>query len=466
MDDAVARALAYAKAARPGFVAQLKDFVRIPSVSADPRHAADVRRCADWLARDLRRIGMPRVRVIATPRNPIVYADWLGAPGRPTVLIYGHYDVQPADPPDAWRTPPFEPTVRGDDLFGRGASDDKGPLFAHVKALESFLRTRGTPPVNIRCLFDGEEEIGSPNLVPWLARHRRALASDLAVISDTRMLGPDRPAMTYSLRGSLGLELEVRGPRRDLHSGAFGGAVHNPLQALCEILARLHHPDGRVAVPGFYDRVRPVGPDERSFMARRGPSDARILRDAGVDRPWGEPGYSLHERTTIRPALTINGLSGGYQGPGGKAVIPASAVAKVGIRLVPDQDPGEISRLVRRHIARLAPPTVRVAVRTLQRARPVHLVHRHPGFQAAAIAYRRGFGTVPVLLRSGGTIPVVDALQSILCTPCILMGFALPDDRMHAPDEKLHLPTFGRAIATCIHFLAEVPVSLSYNEIH
>lgn len=282
--------LAYARTHRARFLAELKRLVRFPSVSAQPAHAKDVRACAAWLAEHLQRIGMHGVRVIPTPRHPIVYAEWKWAPGRPTVLVYGHYDVQPPDPLKEWMTPPFAPAVRGRHLYGRGASDDKGQLFAHVKALESYLQTARRLPVNVKCLFEGEEEIGSPNLKPFIERHRRALAADAAVMSDTRMLGPDQPALTYSLRGGLGLELEVAGPKRDLHSGTFGGAVHNPLQALCEIIAGLHDAEGRIAIPGFYDRVRRPDERERSYMATVGPPDARILADAGAGRAWGSPG--------------------------------------------------------------------------------------------------------------------------------------------------------------------------------
>jgi acetylornithine deacetylase/succinyl-diaminopimelate desuccinylase-like protein len=450
------RALRHAVAHRRRFLGELKDFVRFPSVSAQPQHAADVRRCAAWLADHLQRIGLEHVRVIPTPRHPLVCADWRHAPGRPTVLIYGHYDVQPVDPLAQWHTPPFEPVVRGRDLYGRGACDDKGQLFAHVKALESYLCAAGRLPVNVRCLFEGEEEIGSPNLKPWLARHRKALASDVAVMSDTRMLAPDRPALTYALRGGLALELEVRGPEHDLHSGNFGGAIDNPLQALCELLARLHDADGRVAIPGFYDRVRTWGEAERAFMADQGPSDVQVLRDARARRGWGEAGYSLYERTTIRPALTINGISGGYQGPGGKAVIPARALAKLSFRLVPDQSPAEVERLFRALVARLSPPTVTVTVRTQSQARPALVDRRHPALAAAAAAYCRGFGTAPALLRSGGTIPVVNVFQQVLGAPTALMGFALPDDRIHAPNEKFHLPNYFNGIATCIWFLALV----------
>lgn len=449
-------ATAYARAHRSRFLEELKRLVRFPSVSAQTKHAADVRRCAEWLAGHLKGIGMEGVRVIATPRHPIVYADWKKAAGLPTVLIYGHYDVQPPDPLKEWKTPPFEPTVRGEHLYGRGACDDKGQLFAHVKALEASLKTAGRLPLNVKVLFEGEEEVGSPNLKAFLQRNAKPLAADAAVMSDTRMLGPKQPALTYSLRGGLGMEIEVTGPKTDLHSGTFGGAVHNPLQALCGILARLHDKDGRIAIPGFYDRVRSLDPRERSYMTTVGPSDAKILADAGAERPWGERGFTLYERTTVRPSLSICGLTGGYQGEGSKAVIPARASAKLNFRLVPDQDPREIETLVRRCLVRLTPPTVCSRVVTHLGARPAEIDRRHPAVRAAALAYRRGFGSAPVFLRSGGTIPVVNLFQEILGIPTALMGFALPDDRIHAPNERFHLPNFERGIAACLAFLEEM----------
>jgi acetylornithine deacetylase/succinyl-diaminopimelate desuccinylase-like protein len=448
--------LAYAHRNRSRYVAELKDFVGFPSISAQPKHADDVQKCAEWLANHLRRIGLKRVQSVPTRRHPLVYAEWRHAPGRPTVLIYGHYDVQPPDPLQAWQSPPFEPIERGNDLYGRGASDDKGQLFTHVKALESYLRTSGALPVNAVCLFEGEEEIGSPNLTSFLAQHKGALAADVAVISDTRIPAPDRPAITYALRGALGLELEVRGAKQDLHSGTFGGAIHNPLQELCAIVARLHDADGHVAIPGFYDTVRAWSTGERAYMALSGPTNAEILQDAQADRSWGERGYTLYERTTIRPALTVNGILGGYQGPGVKAVIPARAVAKLSFRLVPDQDPRGIEQLFRQHIARMTPPTMRSTIRTKLMAKPALVNRHHPAMRAAAVAYRKGFGAWPVFLRSGGTIPVVNTLQERLGIPAVLMGFALPDDRMHAPNEKFHLPNLYHGIATCIWFLAEV----------
>ncbi|MGZ4859616.1 MAG: dipeptidase [Candidatus Angelobacter sp.] len=452
-------ALAYAKAQRPRFLAELKEFVRFPTVSAQPRYAGEMKRCAEWLARHAQRISLEHVKVIPTKGHPLVYADWRHAPGRPTVLIYGHYDVQPPDPVNEWRSPPFQPVVRGQDLYGRGACDDKGQMFLHIKGLESFLSTGKKLPVNVKCLFEGEEEIRSLNLTPFMARNKRALAGDVAVVSDTQMLAPDLPAITYSERGALSLELEIRGTSHDLHSGVFGGAVHNPLQALSEIIARMHDENGRVAIPGFYDRVRSWSEGERTYMSRTGPSDAQMLREAHAREGWGERGFTLYERTTIRPALTVNGIVGGYQGPGEKGVIPARALAKLSFRLVPDQDPREIDRLFREYVARIVPSTMRAEVRTLSVAKPALHNRNNSAIRAAILAYRKGFGATPVFLRSGGTIPVVNAFQNTLGVPTVMMGFALPDDRIHAPNEKFHLPNFYKGIATSMWFLAAIGTS-------
>jgi acetylornithine deacetylase/succinyl-diaminopimelate desuccinylase-like protein len=447
------RALAYANSHRSRFLAELVDFMRLPSVSSQPNHANEVKRCAAWLGSHLKKIGLEKVKVIPTQRHPVVYAEWQHAPRLPTVLVYGHYDVQPPDPLSEWISPPFQPAVRGGNLYGRGACDDKGQLFTHVKAIESYLRVVGRLPVNVKCLFEGEEEIGSPNLASFIERNRRALAANFAVMSDTRMLGPNAPSLTYSVRGQLGLEIEVHGPRHDLHSGNFGGAVHDPLQVLCEIVARLHVRDGRVAIPGFYNRVRRSTENEREFMQRSGPSDSQILRDAEAETGWGEEGYSLYERVTVRPSLTINGISGGYEGVGGKAVIPSRALAKLSFRLVPDQNPREIEALFRQFIRRISPATVKVIVRTNQLANPAVIDRHHPALAAAALAYRKAFGKKPVYLRSGGSIPVVSTFQRVLAIPTVLMGFALPDDHIHAPNEKFHLPNFYKGIETCIWFV-------------
>jgi acetylornithine deacetylase/succinyl-diaminopimelate desuccinylase-like protein len=453
----VTAALAFARANRPRHLEELLALVRRPTVSAQPQHAAAIAECARHLARRLGEIGLEHVEVVPTARHPFVYGDWLHARGAPTVLVYGHYDVQPADPESDWRTPPFQPVVQGGNVLGRGACDDKGQLLAHVLALEARFRAVGRLPVNVRCVLDGEEEIGSSGLRRSLAQDPRPFAADLAVMSDTRMLGPGRPALTYSLRGSLSLELELRGPPRDLHSGNFGGAIANPLEALALVIAGLHDSAGRIAVPGIYDRVRRLAAGKRERMARTGPSDAEILRSAGVARAGrGEPGYSLHERTTIRPTLTVNGLDGGYRGPGGKAIIPSRAAAKLNLRLVPDQDPVQVERLVRARIALLVPPGISWALRRGSSARPALLDTRHPGFRAAAAAYRRAFGAESTLVRSGGTIPLVSELHERLGIPTVLMGFALPDDGIHGPNEKFGVDRLSRGTEACIWFIEEL----------
>jgi acetylornithine deacetylase/succinyl-diaminopimelate desuccinylase-like protein len=449
-------ALALARASRATSVDMLREFIRFPTVSAQPKHAADIRRCVRWLAEQLERIGLENVAIERTARHPLVYCDWRHAPGRPTVLVYGHFDVQPAEPIAAWKTPPFEPSLRGKDLFGRGASDDKGQICCHLGAIEAQLRAEGRLPVNVRCIFEGEEEIGSPNLRPFLERHRNRLSSDVAVISDTRMLGPGRTAITYSLRGSTSMEIEFTALPRDVHSGSFGGALRNPVQALCEFIADLHDRSGRVRVPGFYDRVRLVSAGERQFMRQHGPGDREILKAAGATCSYGEPGYTMYERTTIRPALTFNGIAGGYQGQGGKGIIPASASIKLNFRLVPEQEPREVEQLLREHLRNAVPRGIGVNATATGSASPAVMSREHPAMRAAARAYHRGFGASPAFVRSGGTIPVVNLFREVLGISTVLLGFALPDDGMHGPNEKFHLPNLYQGIETCIHFLREV----------
>jgi acetylornithine deacetylase/succinyl-diaminopimelate desuccinylase-like protein len=448
------RAIRYARAGRKKFVSELKEFLRFPSVSSQSERAGDVRDCALWLARHLKGIGLDRVQIIPTRRNPIVYASWRHAPNRPTLIIYGHYDVLPGEPLGEWLTPPFTPTIRDNSVHGRGAADDKGQLFCHVKAIESYLRTNGALPVNLICLFEGEEEIGSPNLTPFVERNRRALSAVAAVISDTRMISAEQPAISYAQRGGLRAEVEVFGPPHELHSGAFGGAIHNPALALCDLVASLHDNRGRVTIPGFYNDVRRWSEEERAFMAQSGPSDQDILRSAKMETGWGEAGYSLYERTSIRPDLTLNGIVSGHTGQGVKSVIPARALAKVSFRLVPDQSPERIARLFRNHIEQATPPGIRCTVRTMSPIRPALINRRHPAVQAARQAYKRTFGVLPVFVRSGGSIPVVHTFQDVLGIPAVLMGFGLPDDNIHGPNERLRLPIFYKAIETSIWYLA------------
>jgi acetylornithine deacetylase/succinyl-diaminopimelate desuccinylase-like protein len=428
-------------------------FLRFRSISAHPGQASESARCAEWLAAHLGEIGLRNVRVVATPGNPVITAEWLACPDQPKVLIYGHYDVQPADPRSEWTSPPFEPTIRGDHIYARGASDDKGQLFTHVCAIEQLLRRTGQLPVSVKVLMEGEEEIGSPNLPNFLQQHRQSLAADCAVVSDTLMVGRNRPAITYSLRGSLDVEIEVAGHRRDLHSGNFGGALYSPLQGLCEILAKLQDGSGRILIPGFYDQVRAISEAERRYLRRYGPDDHQILAGAGAQQGHGEAGFSLYECTTVRPSLTITGITGGYQGPGPKGVIPARASAKLNFRLVVGQEPATIDKLLRDYVTSITPKALQARVSTQKQTPPAAVSLRHPAIRAAFSACQRAFGNPPVYLRSGGTIPVVDHFRRVLGIPTLLMGFALPDDALHAPNERMHLPTFFQAIRASTHFL-------------
>jgi len=451
------KASEYARANQDRFVAELKEFLSIPSVSTQIEHKSDIERAAVWLRDKLLLAGFPKAEVMPTLGHPVVYAEWLAAgPKTPTVLVYGHYDVQPPDPLEEWNTPPFEPTIVGDDIFCRGASDDKGQLYIHVKAVEAFKETRetaGTPPVNVKCIFEGEEETGSPSLEPFIREHTGLLAADVAVISDTHILGKDTPSIVYALRGLAYVEVEVTGPDHDLHSGIYGGAVHNPINALCAMIARLQDENGHITIPGFYDKVRALSPEERAELAKVPFEREAWLDEAGVKTDWGEPAYTIVERTTARPTLDVNGLWGGYIQPGAKTVLPSKAFAKISMRLVPDQEPAEITQLFRDYLAEIAPSTVSVEVRDLHGGEGAILRRDSPAMKAAFRAYAEAFGKEPVFVREGGSIPVVATFQRVLGIETILMGFGLPDDRLHSPNEKFHLPNFHKGIETVIHFM-------------
>ena len=446
--------LDYARAHREQFLAELRTFLSIPSVSTQAQHQPDVARAAGWLRDQLLAAGFPEAQVMPTLKHPVVYAEWMAAgPTAPTVLIYGHYDVQPPDPLDEWRTPPFEPKLVGEDIFARGAADDKGQLYVHVKAVQSFHQTVGKPPVNIKCIFEGEEEMGSPSLDPFIREHNELLAADVAVISDSHILGKDLPSIVYGLRGLAYVEVEVSGPAHDVHSGIYGGAVHNPINALCAMIASLHDEHGRITIPGFYDQVRELEPEERAELSRVPFDHEAWLEQTGAPIDWGEPDYTIVERTTARPTLDVNGMWGGYIEPGAKTVLPGKAHAKISMRLVPDQDPAEISRLIAEHLKAIAPPTVRVQVQELHQGKGAIVRRDSVWMQAACKAYAAAFGREPVFERGGGSIPVVATFQDVLGIDTILMGFGLPDDNLHAPNEKFHLPNFYRGIETAIHFM-------------
>ncbi len=447
----------YARSHQERFLEELKAFLRIPSISTQAEHRPDMIRAAVWLRDQLLATGFPRAEVMPTRGHPIVYAEWLAAgPDKPTVLIYGHYDVQPPEPFDLWRTPPFEPTVAGDSLFARGASDDKGQLYIHVKAVEAFQQTAGAPPVNIKMIIEGEEEIGSPCLDPFIREHRDLLRADVALISDSHILGKDLPTIVYALRGMAYVEVEVTGPAGDLHSGIYGGAVHNPINALCAMIAKLQDENGRILIPGFYDKVRDLEPEERAELAKV-PFDREVwLAEAGVTRDWGEPTYTIIERTTARPTLDVNGIWGGYIQPGAKTVLPSKAFAKISMRLVPDQNHEEISRLIADYFQMIAPPTVTVEVRDLHGGEGAMVRRDSPAMDAAFRAYTAAFGREPIFMREGGSIPVVATFQKVLGIDTILMGFGLPDDNLHAPNEKLSVSNFHRGIQTSLHFLTHL----------
>ncbi|MCY4090104.1 MAG: dipeptidase [Caldilineaceae bacterium] len=451
---------AYLRSAEAQLLSELCDWLRIPSVSTLPQHKEDIERVAGWLARKMTAVGLDNVELIRSGGHPIVYADWLHAgPDAPTLLVYGHYDVQPADPLEQWTSPPFEPTVRGDDLFARGASDDKGQLFAHVAAVQALLATSGSLPVNVKFVVEGEEEDGSQALMDYVPAAVEKLAADACLISDTHMLSPQQPLIIYGLRGMRGGEITVRGPARDLHSGMFGGAVHNPNQALCELLARLHDEEGRVTVPGFYDRVEPLSEQERAALARVPYDDETLLKESGAPAVWGEAGFTVTERIGARPTLEINGMWGGFTGEGFKTVIPAEAQAKVSCRLVPDQDSAAIGPMIERFLAEIAPPTVEVSVRTRVHAPATVVPLDVPEIGAASRAFKRVFGADPVFSREGGSIPVATVFQETLDIPILLMGLGLPDDNLHAPNEKLHLPNLFRGVRVGIALMEELNIA-------
>ena len=429
------------------FLDGLKEFLRIPSISTLPEHRADVGRAAAFLTGELECMGMHDVRLIEGAGHPIVAAQWLGAPGKPTLVLYGHYDVQPPDPLEEWHSPPFEPEVRGDDLFARGAADDKGQTYLLLKAVEGFLQTTGKLPVNVKFLIEGEEESGGEMIDAYLREQGCGLGADAALLCDTEMFAPELPTLCVGLRGTVYTEVEVRGPRTDLHSGVYGGAAPNPLQALAEIIAQLKGADGTLLIPGFYDDLEPPAAAEREAWSRLlFDENAYLENEVGSTTLAGELGYSVLERTWARPSLDVHGIRGGFTGDGEKTVIPAQAVAKISMRLAPRMDPQDVFDKYRRYVEALAPKGCVVSVRQLSATPPSVVDTGHPFIQTAAEALTEVFGTQTVFIRSGGSIPVVDLFDRHGGIPTVMMGFGLPDDNLHAPNEKFHLPNFRRGI--------------------
>jgi acetylornithine deacetylase/succinyl-diaminopimelate desuccinylase-like protein len=449
--------LKYLEANHDRHLSELDEFLRIPSISTNRENQKDVQRCALWVADHLKSIGMKTVEIFQTPGHPIVYGEWLGAADRPTVLLYGHYDVQPVDPLNLWTTPPFEPSIREGDLYARGSSDDKGQVFIHFKGVEAYLKSTGKLPCNLKMLIEGEEEIGSTNLERFVKDHNDKLKADLALISDSGMFARGVPSITYALRGLVYMEVEVVGPNRDLHSGSFGGAIHNPIQVLSEMIASLHDKNGRVTIPHFYDDVRPLTKKERDGFKKLPFSDMEYRRDLGVRVLYGEKGFSTLERVWARPTLECNGIWGGFVEEGAKTVLPAKATAKISMRLVPDQKSAKIEKLFEKHIRKIAPGTVTVSARSLHGGEAAITPIDSPGVMAGVEALKKAFGKTPLYQREGGSIPVVVQFKELLGLDTVLLGFGLPDENAHAPDEHLNLENFFGGIRTSVHFFNEFP---------
>ena len=438
------------------FLDNLKAALRIPSVSSQSEHNADVRRCAEHIAAHLKKIGMTRAEVMDTPGHPVVYAEWLGAPGKPTVLLYGHYDVQPVEPLELWKTPPFEPTEKDGKLYARGACDDKGQVYMHLSAIEAHLAVNKKLPINMKLVIEGEEEAGSESLEGFLVGHRKMLDADVIVVSDTGMLSPDQPALTYALRGILYTQIEVTGPTRDLHSGEFGGSVMNPANALAGIIAGLRDADGHITVPGFYDKVRELSATEQTAMNAVPFDEKGFIAETGAPMAFGEKGRSTLERIWSRPTLDVNGMWSGYTGEGSKTVLPSVAAAKVSMRLVPDQDPIALFAAFEKHVRALAPKAVTVKVVNMHAAEPWITSPDSPMLQAAIRALGRAWTKRPALIREGGSIPVMATFAKTHGLPCVLMGFGLHDDQLHAPNEKFSLTSFHGGTRSCAYLYEEV----------
>jgi acetylornithine deacetylase/succinyl-diaminopimelate desuccinylase-like protein len=441
---------------RDRYVDELKALLAIPSISALPQHKADVRHCAEWCADEMRRIGLQHVRLIETPGHPVVYGDWLGAAGEPTILFYGHYDVQPVDPVELWQSPPFEATIRDGEIYARGSADDKGQVFMHLKAIEAYFKQNGRLPVNIKIILEGEEEVGSEHLDDFIRAHKDQLKADVVVISDSAMFARGVPSICYGLRGLVYFQIDLRGSGTDLHSGSFGGAVANPAFVLCQMIAQMKDRSGRIKIPGFYDDVRPLQEEERKAWESLPFNEKKYRKDFGIPKVFGETGYSTLERTWARPTFEVNGLLSGFTGEGAKTVLPAVAMAKVSMRLVPDQDPNKIAELFQKHVEDIAPKTMELKVTRMHGGKPWMTSFDNPYVQAAGRAIEKGFGARPIFTREGGSIPVVSTFQEELGLPSVLFGVGLPDENAHAPNEKLDLSNFHNGIIASAYLYDEI----------
>ena len=441
---------------RERYLDELKAFLAIPSISALPQHSGDVKRCAEWCVGEMERIGLQNVRLLDTPGYPVVYGDWLGAPGAPTILFYGHYDVQPVDPLELWDSPPFEATIRDGEIYARGSADDKGQVFMHFKAIEAHLKQNGKLPVNMKIILEGEEEVGSVNLDDFIRSHKDDLSADVVVISDSPMFARGVPSICYGLRGLVYFQLDLRGSNTDLHSGSFGGAVANPAFVLSQVVAQMKDRGGRIRIPGFYDDVVALQDEERKAWASLPFNEKKFKKDFGIPKLLGETGYTTLERTWARPTFEVNGLLSGFTGEGAKTVLPAVAMAKISMRLVPNQHPDKIAKIFEDYVVDVAPKTVDVKVTRMHGGKPWMTSYDNPYVQAAGRAIEKGFGRKPVFTREGGSIPVVSTFQEELGLPSVLFGVGLPDENAHAPDEKLDLGNFHNGIIASAYLYQEI----------
>ncbi|MFJ7934219.1 dipeptidase [Sporosarcina sp. NPDC096371] len=446
----------YFKEQRDEHLGQLTEFLQIPSISSLSEHRGDMQKAAEWLKNSLQKAGLENLSIDETDGHPVVYGDWLHAEGKPTILIYGHYDVQPVDPLHLWESAPFEPAIRDNKLYARGASDDKGQVFMHVKAVEALMQKTGSLPVNVKFFIEGEEEIGSPNLEKYIEANKDKLAADVIVISDTGMQGPGQPAVCYGLRGLCGVQIDIQGAKSDLHSGLYGGGVQNPIHALAEVLASFRDQEGTIAIEGFYDNVRSLSDEEREAYQALGFVEEALKEEVGVTELFGEKGFSYLERTWARPTLEVNGIFGGFSGEGIKTVLPAEAGAKVTCRLVPDQDPDEIIEKLKAHIEQHKPAGVTVTVNEFDKGKPFITPFDHPAIQAAGRSYEKVYNVPTAYTRGGGSIPIVAAFDEILQLPVVLMGFGLSSENFHAPNEHFHLENFDQGLRVISDYYYEI----------
>ncbi|MCX7797272.1 MAG: dipeptidase [Melioribacter sp.] len=437
------------------YLDELKDYLKIPSISTLDSHKDDVNKCAEFAVKKLKEAGLTRVELFQTKRHPIVYGEWLGAFGKPTLLIYGHYDVQPVDPLELWNNPPFEPVIQDGKIWARGANDNKGQHFVHIKSVEAYLKTMGSLPLNVKFILEGEEEIGSESLYDFIKQNKELLKCNAVLISDTGMYGKGIPTITYGLRGILYTEIEVVGPKADLHSGTFGGAVANPINELAKIISKLHDKNGKVTIPNFYKDVLKLKPEEKENFRKLKFSDKEFAKQLGVKELQGEKGYSTLERLWVRPTLDCNGIVGGFTEKGAKTILPSKAIAKVSMRLVPNQDPRNIAKDFVKYVKSLAPKGVSVEVRVLHYGYPIVVPLKSKAIEAAARAVSKAFGKDTVFIREGGSIPIVVEFMKQLKAPVVLMGLGLDTDNIHSPNEHFHIENFEKGILSSAYFIDE-----------